>query len=99
MEIWFRFLGCLEEAVAYHPFLHKYGNEVLKDNKNGGSATREDVLSTGNFKFKIVMNPYHRAVAMYEHAMDNFAKCLPQSNGNFSFVEFLQYIQHGNEQN
>lgn len=98
MEFWFRFLGIYEKAVAYHPFLHKFRVEVLQGDPIGGKATNKDLVSKGNFKFKVVMNPYHRAVTMYEHAMQSHKKCLPASKGNFSFMEFLQTLQDDAEE-
>jgi len=92
MELWFRFRGIYEEAVAYNRFLHKYRIQVLKKSPNGGGASKDDLLGKGNFKFKIVMNPYHRAVTMFEHAMTT--KGLPQNN--FTFIEFLEYLHRDN---
>jgi hypothetical protein len=93
MELWFRFLGCYEAAVAYHPFLHEYRMKVLGNSPNGGRASRADLFGESNFKFKIVMNPYHRAVTMFEHAMET--QGLPQHN--FTFIEFLEYVHRDNE--
>jgi len=93
IELWFRFLGCYDAAVAYHPFLHRYQGQVLGKSPNGGRASRNDLMDKTNFKFKVVMNPYHRAVTMFEHAMRTHG--IPQNN--FTFIEFLQYLQRDND--
>jgi len=95
MEMWLRFLGCYSAAVAYNPFLHGYSQDVLKGKPNGGHAKDKDLWGQGNFKFKVVMNPYHRAVTMFDHAMETTAFPLK----NLSFIGFLKYLEHDNAQN
>merc|ERR1711920_264378 len=63
---------------------------IINDNPNGGLASKNDVFGRHNFKSKIVMNPYHRAAAMFEHAMRY--RLLKATN--LIFIEFLQYLHH-----
>jgi len=93
MEIWFRFLGCYDAAFAYNENPHNYRQDIIMKDPNGGAAAEADLRAEGNFKFKVVMDPYHRAVAMYEHAAETLLR-----EHDFSFIEFLQYLETHNEQ-
>ena len=64
VEIFLFAVGLLEDAYRYDKFVHKYRTERL-DHKYTG---HEDLLRDRSVRsFKLVMNPYIRAVAIYEH--------------------------------
>ena len=103
MEIWTLYLGIYAEASSYipsqssscqGPCIHAYRMFVLGSRTDGGAATNSDLLNSSFFRFKIVMNPYARAVAIYHDAME-FPSFYGITHRDYSFNEFLGYIANG----
>jgi len=68
MELWAKHLGKYGQATSYG-FIHEWRIQKLNHEADGAQATNADLEDAGLFKFKVVMNPFHRAVTMYQHAL------------------------------
>mmetsp|Transcript_133723 Transcript_133723/g.198803 ORF Transcript_133723/g.198803 Transcript_133723/m.198803 type:complete len:327 (-) Transcript_133723:66-1046(-) len=103
MELWALHLGLHEQAMASR-WIHDWRVDVLDKMTNGMEAQLTDLLNPILFKMKVVMNPFHRAVTMYQHALltswyqrlcPGLREGIQQLNGpqdvqNVTFVEFLR---------
>mmetsp|Transcript_53048 Transcript_53048/g.169889 ORF Transcript_53048/g.169889 Transcript_53048/m.169889 type:complete len:323 (+) Transcript_53048:111-1079(+) len=68
MEIWALHLGEYAQAITWTG-IHQWRMHVLDKERNGGVALPDDFTDPNLFKFKIVMNPFHFAVTMFQNAM------------------------------
>lgn len=63
---WFFYqIGKLDEALAYHPWIHKYENEVFKKHLTYNEELIKAMNSREKTKIKLVRNPYKRAVSSF----------------------------------
>ncbi len=94
-------MGLLEEALAYNPWVHNYRIDIL-------IPQQKELVNKINldhyFKFKVVRNPFARAVSAYLHLMDNqntgfqhfirqMVHILNTDSTDFTFLQFIQYLQ------
>ncbi len=83
VKMFFHNMGILKDALRYHHWVHRYRGRVFY--KKFGNPTTEEWNSPNYFKFKVVRNPYTRAVSSYIHAV-NF------SNFKGSFALFTRRL-------
>ncbi len=63
---WFFFqIGILDKAIQYHPWVHEYENQVYKRQSNYKEEMIEQILQSNKDIFKLVRNPYKRAVSSF----------------------------------
>lgn len=63
---WFFFqIGKLEEATQYHPWIHNYEFEIYKKQRNYKREVIRGILGSRKAAYKLVRNPYHRAVSSF----------------------------------
>ena len=103
VSIFFEKLGLLDKALAYHPMVHNYRNDVL-DQRFVASA--EDCAGPGVTAFKIVRNPFARATSSFGHQMHSEFSLNPQMRWvmttamgqtdlrHVSFVQWLRAIRN-----
>lgn len=96
----FKQAGLLEEALAYHPWIHNYRMQVYYHS----DSYRQDLAKVNNDRYRVVKfvrNPYYRAVSSYIHAvkhgqadkkLNKFLGRSQNSQRNFSFREFVDYL-------
>ncbi|NQV07283.1 sulfotransferase family 2 domain-containing protein [bacterium] len=65
VKMFLRQMGLLEEAVEYHPWIHRYRRDVFYGNH---PTTPADVLDRSNDLFKVVRDPYTRVVSSFRYA-------------------------------
>jgi protein-L-isoaspartate O-methyltransferase len=83
-------LGKRKQAERYaEGFIHSYRLDVLGP---AYAATEVDLDDASLFKFKVVRNPYARAVSSYSHHLMTGAQ--PVQLGEVSFVEWLRTIRN-----
>ena len=94
-KMFFRQMGLLEEALAWHSWVHEYRMHVFSKKQ----PTRlEDILSPANYTFKVVRNPYLRAVSAYVHTMKKevmhapVAGVLRTKDADISFRQFVDFL-------
>lgn len=94
-KMFFRQMGILEKALEYHSWIHEYRMHVFSKE----SPTRlNDILNQENFTFKVVRNPYKRAVSAYIHTMKKsvmhqpVAGILKRKDANISFEQFVELL-------
>lgn len=101
-KMFFNHLGLLDDALDFHPFIHQYRQKIYEP-KNPVLTNfyhNEDL-----FKFKIVRDPYRRAVSSYVHYMRDaytaenhpvIAQIKQMTNdsepNNISFIDYLNYV-------
>jgi Sulfotransferase family len=98
----FSHMGLLEEALAYHAWVHKYRVEKLYSSDRHEAAIQAFCASPDTFRVvKVVRDPFKRAVSSYVHAAtcgyedDQIATFLGRpvdKMAGFSFREFVQYL-------
>ena len=98
----FSHMGLLEEALAYHAWVHNYRVEKLYPSDRHKAAVQAFCASPVTFRIvKVVRNPFKRAVSSYVHAAtcgyedDQIATFLGRTVDKtigFSFREFIQYL-------
>lgn len=87
-QMMFEHMGILQEALAYHRFIHKYRTDKYhKDKRFEHPPTSQEMKEW--FVFKVIMNPFLRAVSSYHHFCSN--KYQPD-DCNKSFYEYLRLI-------
>lgn len=80
LEMWSLYLGYYEEALNFGnrdgatpnatlPSIERFQKEMVSTRPAGGDAETRELVAQDLFKFKVTMNPFHRAVSMYTHAM------------------------------
>jgi len=95
VKMFFRQLGILDEALAYHSWVHEYRMHVFSKQH---PTTLEDLKNPEFYKFKIVRNPYSRVVSSYIHTMrkeamhQSIKRKLLRWNANISFKKFVDYL-------
>lgn len=63
---WFFFqIEVLEKAIEYNPWVHTYEFEVYKKQNGYHQEMREQILHSKKDAFKLVRNPYKRAVSSF----------------------------------
>ncbi len=94
-KMFFRQMGILEKALEYHSWIHEYRMHVF----NKETPTHlSDILNPENFTFKVVRNPYKRAVSAYIHTMKKsvmhppVAGILKRKDANISFEQFVEFL-------
>jgi len=101
-KMFFHELGLLEDAIEFHPFIHQYRQRVYEP-KNPVLTNylhKKDMI-----KFKVVRDPYRRAVSSYVHYMRDAYTAenhpviaqIKQMTGeeepnNISFIDYLNYV-------
>ena len=85
----FKHMGLLEDALKYDKYIHSYRHKIFYK-QYGFVNIDHHLLSKKYFIFKIIRNPYDRAVSSYLHVIKftlnkNFKK--------MSFEEFLKHIK------
>jgi hypothetical protein len=95
---WFYFqIGKLEEALNLHPWVHTYRLQVYQAEPQYLLRIAEQLLFNKKESFKLVRNPYTRAVSSYlaaifnEPLMDQFAPGAKVTG--ISFKEFLYKVK------
>lgn len=93
-------MGLLEEALRHNPWVHNYREYVFY--KNHPPPTSEEHRDVRYFKFKVVRNPYDRAVSSFLHwirrgRLGSFRDFLEEQKDrktpiNFHFAP--QYCEH-----
>jgi hypothetical protein len=91
----FEHMGILDDALEYDDFIHKYRTD--KFYKKYGRTN--DSLLKNKFCFKVVRNPYARAISSYFHLQDcyledNNDKC--ESVCSLSFLDYLRILKNNN---
>jgi hypothetical protein len=94
-KMFFKNLGLLETALAYNSWIHEYRMHVFsKEHPTLISHIRDKNI----YKFKVVRNPFKRAVSSYIHTMkyesmhEVVRKTLWRWNANISFRTFVKYL-------
>lgn len=99
VKMFFRHLGTLDKALRYHHWVHFYRIMVFSKRD---PVTRQDLNDPDYFKFKVVRNPYSRAVSSYLHAMKedlddkDIMGLLEIDHKNISFSRFVEYLSKAN---
>jgi hypothetical protein len=83
-KMFFDYIGLLDDALKYNPWIHEYENHVYKKINPIPSILPKNIL-----KLKFVRNPYSRAVSSYLHCLKH--KLSGQQNE--SFCEFLSKLK------
>jgi hypothetical protein len=95
VKMFFKQMGLLEEALAHHVWIHEYRMHVFSKKH---PVTLDDLRAPDIYKFKVVRNPYSRAVSSYIHTMRKevmhppVKKTLHRWNANISFRKFVDYL-------
>ncbi|WP_158234681.1 sulfotransferase family 2 domain-containing protein [Lentibacillus sediminis] len=94
---WYYFqIGLLQKAIDYNPWIHFYRMEVYEKQENHGIKIAEQLLNDKKDSYKLVRNPYKRAVSSFfatiatEQLMNSVA---PDINNGLSFKQFLYRIK------
>jgi hypothetical protein len=91
VSMFYQNMGIFDAAIAQYPWLHDHLKKVFY--KEHGSIDETMLNDPSYYKFKIVRDPYHRAVSCYlVLASMVFNK---QYNLNISFREYLKKIEAG----
>lgn len=92
-KMFLRHVGLLEQALAYHPWVHRYCSEVYMKRVPWEYRHWRD---RSIFKFKVVRNPYDRAVSSFFAAMRNpeVRAGLPVKVSDLSFRQFVDALVH-----
>ena len=78
--MFFRHMGILDEAREYHPWIHTFRQKVFYERY---PVATSDLLSRKNVLFKVVRNPFTRAVSSLRNKVRVLGK-------NRKLVEFLK---------
>jgi hypothetical protein len=94
-KMFFRQMGLLEKALEYHSWIHEYRMHVFSKEF---PTQLSDILHPENYTFKVVRNPYIRAVSAYIHTMKKsvmhppVAGVLNRKDANISFEQFVEFL-------
>jgi hypothetical protein len=100
--MFFNHIDLLDEALEFHEFIHQYRQRVYEPKH----PVLTNYLQDPNiFKFKVVRDPYRRAVSSYVHYMRDaydetnhpVIQQIKQMTGdpepnNISFIDYLNYL-------
>jgi hypothetical protein len=85
-KMFFQSMGLLDEAVSLDHWVHRYRQEVFYKNH---VMSLEDLVDQSIFLFKVVRNPYTRAVSSYLHICKNgHNNPKMQAKGKRNFVDY-----------
>ncbi|MCF6136637.1 sulfotransferase family 2 domain-containing protein [Pseudalkalibacillus berkeleyi] len=94
---WFFFQqGLLQKATDYSPIIHSYRLNVIEKQNNHTQNIIEHLLSGDKDVYKLVRNPYKRAVSSFFHAIMNkniMDSIAPGVKNGISFKEFLYRLK------
>jgi len=96
VTMFFRHMGVLEEAMRYDRWVHRYRTKVFMRKHRVHDAHLED---GAYFKFKIVRNPYSRAVSSYIFAMrtgyadEEIRTVLHKEPYDMSFADYVAFLK------
>ncbi|MCG8485304.1 MAG: sulfotransferase family protein [Clostridia bacterium] len=94
---WFFFqIGILEKVMEYDPWVHKYEFEVYKKQNSYKEEMREQILHSKKDIFKLVRNPYKRAVSSFL-ALVFAIYWENQGTGLYREVEKINELFHNNK--
>jgi len=82
-KMFFEHMGLLEEALNYHPWIHRFRANIFYD-KYAQNINPEHI----KHKFKVVRNPYDRAISIYLYSIEVY-------NNPHSFSKFLEFLLTG----
>lgn len=87
-KMFFRHMGLLEEAQAYDKWIHAYREQVFYRSHR---TTMEKLRDPGYFRFKVVRDPFTRAISSYIYAMYN-DYFVDRSTGKLADMSFRQFV-------
>ncbi|MCS1351060.1 sulfotransferase family protein [Mechercharimyces sp. CAU 1602] len=101
---WFFYqIGLLDTALRYDPWIHRYRGVYYGKNPHYLKELKESLSSGVKKSYKLVRNPYTRAVSSYLHAcqhrvewreMNQYINGEEISQQGISFKEFLYYVKY-----
>lgn len=97
VRMFFQNMNLLEEALQYSFWIHNYRNDVFYKKYK---TTWEDLSDDSYYKFKVVRNPFARAVSSYIHAMKHDYEDIKlkiffnTQSKDISFRQFVEYVHH-----
>lgn len=94
---WFFFqIGLLQKAIAYNPSVHLYRMDIYEKQENYKLKIKEQLLGDKKDVYKLVRNPYNRAVSSFLATLTNKAilnQIAPGLHNGLSFKQFLYIIK------
>ncbi|WP_261134454.1 sulfotransferase family protein [Bacillus sp. Marseille-Q3570] len=90
-------IGHLEKAKNYNEILHAYRLKVIEKQKNHTLKIRKHLLHESKDVYKLVRNPYTRAVSSFLHAVrspDLLTDIAPGMENGLTFKQFLYRIKN-----
>jgi Sulfotransferase family len=95
---WFYFqVGLLQEAMDYNPWVHFYRMEVFQKQVGYKAELTKELLNNKKSVYKLVRNPYNRAVSSFFATLKNKAileQVFPEDIPNgLSFKQFLYRVK------
>lgn len=96
---WYYFqIGLLQKAIDYNPWVHFYRMEVYEKQKNYKVTIAEQILAEKKDTYKLVRNPYKRAVSSFFATIGNkdiMNQVAPAGSHNgLSFKQFLYRVKN-----
>lgn len=92
---WFLFQnGLLQKAMDYNPWVHFYRMEVYEKQKNYKADLSKQLLHGKKDIYKLVRNPYKRAVSSFLAVIDNETIMNEIALNSHNGVSFKQYLNH-----
>lgn len=98
----FNHMGLLDEALAYHDWIHTFRTERLYPSAEYKASVKDFCKSPSSYHMiKVVRNPFKRAVSSYVHAavagyedtrISVFLRRPINAESRFSFREFVAYL-------
>lgn len=93
-KLFFQHIGLLDEALQFHPFIHKYRQQYFPKNP----VTVQDFKNPENVSIKFVRNPYTRAISGFVHCVKNSVYrdeiCTKFKLNQLNQLTFKQYLQY-----